>query len=199
MAKNKDGIFSVQSYYLSLDVRGVPLFPSKSIWISNIPNKICFFLWLACLNRIPTVDMLISQGLISPNRCIMCGSNAESANHLLLHCLVASWIWNSMLCSFGLNWTFPSSVLVAWSSWECDSLQNISPKGKLIWRSIPFAVFWSLWSERNLRIFEDVSSEPQKILDSVWFRLYAWTLSLPPFQGTKIHDWAFNWAFIVYL
>lgn len=88
----KDGKFSMQSCFQSLSSWDLNFFPAKCIWNPIIPSKVCFFSWKAVLGRIPAVDLLISHGMITPNRCIMCGTEAESQppSHPLSDCFFPS-------------------------------------------------------------------------------------------------------------
>lgn len=42
----------------------------------------------------------------------MCKANGEDANHLFLHCSVASDLWLMIFCLFGVYWVMPSLVWV---------------------------------------------------------------------------------------
>ncbi|RVW82544.1 hypothetical protein CK203_047064 [Vitis vinifera] len=62
-------------------------FPSRSIWVTRVPTKVCFFAWEATWGRVLTLDRL-QRGLQLPNRCFLCGCEEESVNHILIHCTV---------------------------------------------------------------------------------------------------------------
>lgn len=44
------------------------------------------------------------------NWCFMCKGDEESVNHVLLHCPVASELWNSIFSLFNLSWVMPGAV-----------------------------------------------------------------------------------------
>jgi hypothetical protein len=43
--------------------------------------------------------------------CCMCKKSRESIDHLLLHCEMASVLWNSIFSLVGLAWVMPSCVV----------------------------------------------------------------------------------------
>ena len=68
-------------------------FPWKGIWSVKVPKRVLFFIWIAALGRILTLDNLMRKGLPLVNWCCMCRSNGESVYHVLLHCDVAHALW----------------------------------------------------------------------------------------------------------
>lgn len=84
------GVFSVLSFYRMLEGGGVGVFPWKNIWAVRSPSKIAFFVWTTALNRILTIDNLIRRRHVLVNWCCMCCRDAETVDHLLVHCPVVS-------------------------------------------------------------------------------------------------------------
>jgi hypothetical protein len=72
-------------------------FPWKNVWMTKVPLRVAFFVWLTGLGKIFTMDNLRKQRIIVVNRYCMCKMNEESVDHLL-HCKVACAIWNVFLC-----------------------------------------------------------------------------------------------------
>lgn len=56
------------------------------IWVGLSPLKVKMFGWIAGLQEILTIDNLRLWKMIIVNACPLCLSDAESVNHLLLHC-----------------------------------------------------------------------------------------------------------------
>ena len=52
----------------------------------KVPKKVSFFLWTTTLGKILTLDNLTKRGFSLVNWCCMCRSNAETVDHLLIHC-----------------------------------------------------------------------------------------------------------------
>ncbi|KAM7513904.1 hypothetical protein LguiA_003487 [Lonicera macranthoides] len=104
--------FSCSSFYKSLiDSPTNPQFaPSKVIWAAGIPTKVKVFSWLVAHGRVNTYDMLQKRRpncCLSPSWCVLCKSDAESLNHLLLHCPYSYFIWNKACAEFGFSWAIP--------------------------------------------------------------------------------------------
>ena len=81
--KNKNGTFSVKSFYSSLS-RGIRLpFPARTIWMPWVPIRASFFGWEAAWSTLLTIDRLKRFGWSIPNRCYLCKNEEETTDHLL--------------------------------------------------------------------------------------------------------------------
>lgn len=105
-----------------------------------------------------------------PNVCHLCLQDAESSNHIFIHCLIASEIWELFLKEIGLACVFPKELAVLISSWK---LWRISKNSGILWKLICLAVCWGIWLELNQGMFKDCR-EPaynvfQKAKDLVCF------------------------------
>lgn len=90
------------------------------------------------------------------NICLLCYGDAESIHHILIHCPFVTDIWNAMMHKFDMNLVILSNITTLLSSWKTRAF-NL--KGKVIWSMVPVAVWWSMWRERNNRVFEN-AAEP---------------------------------------
>lgn len=94
--------FIVRSMHEALNTSiGVP-FPSECVWSSQIPTKSVFLLWELWWNRILTIDNLIRRGLVLPNWCCLCRDDAESMDHLFLHCPWSKPFWDNFIWNLGI-------------------------------------------------------------------------------------------------
>lgn len=100
-----------------------------------------------------------------PLLCVMCGRDEESIAQLLLNCCSPRWIWNKVLGAFGLQVGMAMDI-VSW--FQNRGAARHSRIGKLIWNVLFHAVTWSLWLERNQRIFEEKRKPVDKILKYVF-------------------------------
>uniref|UniRef100_A0A2N9J2I5 CobW/HypB/UreG nucleotide-binding domain-containing protein n=1 Tax=Fagus sylvatica TaxID=28930 RepID=A0A2N9J2I5_FAGSY len=64
-------------------------FPWKCIWKVQIPYRVAFFTWVAVL-----------------------------VDHLLLHCPIASELWDFLFCLVGLDWVMLRTVIAMLASWR---------------------------------------------------------------------------------
>ena len=85
-------------------------FPWKRVWKVKVPQRVFFFVWTVVWDRILTGDNLRGRGMDFVDRSIMCRSNGETVDHLLLHSGKAYRLWSLVFRSFGFSWVLPISV-----------------------------------------------------------------------------------------
>ncbi|KAI8026313.1 hypothetical protein LOK49_LG02G00101 [Camellia lanceoleosa] len=163
--------FSVRSFYRCLvgEVGGV--FPWRSIWLSRIPSKVAFFLWTAALGRNLTIDNLVRRGHVLVNQCCMCYVDAETVDHLFLHCSLASRLWGSVCSLFGIPWVQPKGVVDMLWSWRGA---RVGRSRRRVWLLVPSCLLWLVWLERNRRIFQGLQRSVLWLEDRFLVTLYSW-------------------------
>ena len=62
--------------------------------------KISFFAWEASWGKALTLDQIQKRGWALANRCYLCHLNEESIDHLLLHCVKTSALWEMFFFLF---------------------------------------------------------------------------------------------------
>jgi hypothetical protein len=127
--------------------------------------------WTAALGKILTQDNLRKRRVIVINRCCMCKKTEETVDHLLLHCDVASVLWNSLFNRFGMSWVMPRRVIDLLAYWWSSGRS----RSAAVWKTAPICIFWCLWWERNNRSFEDLERSLEEILSLLYHSLYCWT------------------------
>jgi hypothetical protein len=70
---------------------------------------VVFFVWMAALEKILTLDNLRKRNVIVVDWCCMCKKSGESIDHLL-HCEIARELWRSIFQLFGVAWIVPRGV-----------------------------------------------------------------------------------------
>jgi hypothetical protein len=93
-------------------------------------------------------------------------------DHILLHCDVASALWNALFTCFSLYWVMPRRVIDLFACWWKFG----RPRSAGIWKMVPICIFWCVWKEINDRCFEDLKSSMDDILASFFYILYLWTV-----------------------
>ena len=75
----KSGLFDIRSFYNVLqNPSSVVLLPWRSIWCSNAPQRVCFFVWSSAWDKILTCDNLMRRGYNMTSWCCMCGCSGDS-------------------------------------------------------------------------------------------------------------------------
>uniref|UniRef100_A0A2N9EED7 Reverse transcriptase zinc-binding domain-containing protein n=1 Tax=Fagus sylvatica TaxID=28930 RepID=A0A2N9EED7_FAGSY len=185
----KDGVFTSRSFYSALINRRGVSFPWKSIWRVKAPPRVAFFIWTVAWGRILTCDNLMQRGYTMVGWCCMCRCDGETVEHLLLHCSAAQRLWNFVFASFRVHWVLPRKVvdlLFGWYNWFGKNHSHI-------WNLIPMCLMWTVWRERNLRIFEDMSSSPDQLLGNFVTSLFDWSRSWGFTTDTTVTEFAASW------
>jgi hypothetical protein len=165
---SKSGQFAVRSYYGALQVSNRSKFPWKMIWGVKAPRRISFFLWTAARGKILTCDNLMKRGHVLAAWCCMCKNGWETADHLLIHCEVAAALWGFVFQRFGIQWVLPDKVIDLLFGW----FNGFGKHSSDIWNLVPLCLMWSLWQERNSRIFEDKENSLLHLQESFVGLLY---------------------------
>jgi hypothetical protein len=167
---NRKGKFEVRSFYIILTSTVSFPFPWKSIWCTKAPPRVAFFVWLAALGKILTLDSLRKNNMALVNGCGMCKKEEESIDHLLLHCESAQFLWNAFFSRFGLAWVMPRGVVDLLHCWWSGG----RPCNAVVWKMVPLCIMWCLWSERNGRFFEDSERSLEDLLHFFFNTLFTW-------------------------
>lgn len=194
---DKENGFSVTSFLHSLNEGNLIGFPAGFIWDKAIPSKILFLTWKIWWDRIPMLDNLICRGMVSSNYCYMCSNAGESAMHLLVHCKVRAGIWDFFLGCFQIQWVSPASLRIFLACWMHQPLEKINGIVKLCWKLIPAAVCWTIWMERNQRVFNGVSSSHFQLVNSVLSLIYDWISMDPTCSPGPFSSWVFEWDSLI--
>jgi hypothetical protein len=104
----------------------------------------------------------------------MCKKSRELVDYLLLHCEMASALWNIVFSFVGLAWVMPNQVVDLFACWkgQCGRLWEAA-----MWKMVPLCFMWCIWREKNDRCFEDHEQTMGDLRDFLFsFKtLYLWT------------------------
>jgi hypothetical protein len=64
-------------------------------------------------------------------------------------------LWSFIFSLFGVEWVMPQTMLDLLTTWGASFGHGLAKKA---WRLVPHCVLWSIWRERNARLFEDVET-----------------------------------------
>ena len=96
-------------------------FPWKSIWKPLVLSKVDFFLWVATLGNILTVENLENlrkRNIILVSWCCMCKRDEETVDHLMLHCPLGRELWGLIFKLFGVEWVMLRKVVKLLACWQ---------------------------------------------------------------------------------
>ncbi len=164
----KSGQFDVRSFYGAFQASNRSRFPWKIIWGVKASRRISFFLWTAARGKILTYDNLMKRGHVLAAWCCMCKKGWETVDHLLIHCEVAAALWGFIFQRFGIQWVLLAKVMDLLFGW----FNGLGKHSSDIWNLVPHCLMWSLWNERNSRIFEDKEQSLLHLQESFVGQLY---------------------------
>ncbi|CAL1385774.1 unnamed protein product [Linum trigynum] len=151
---NPDTVLSVRSLYRCLTAArfpGVSQFPAKAVWKSVVPLKICGFLWICFHQKILTIDNLKRRGWALANRCELCQKEEESVSHIFVDCDFTKQVWNGVISCCPLERVPSNDITSTIRNWPSDIPDCI--EGWISFCSL-HAICWTVWRERNRRIFD---------------------------------------------
>ncbi|XP_071728557.1 uncharacterized protein [Rutidosis leptorrhynchoides] len=121
------------------------------VWFKGFEPKHAFIVWLAVLDRLNTQERMAKWIHNNNFSCALCGKVKDSISHLFFKCEYSAKVWGDMrkkLLFRGLPDDFHGILL---------GLEKY-PGSKNIWNVINRMVFaacvYSIWQERNKRIFK---------------------------------------------
>ncbi|XP_072088097.1 uncharacterized protein [Arachis hypogaea] len=127
---------------------------TSAIWRGFVPPRIELFSWFVLVERVNTMERLCRLGVIDQhdNMCVLCCKSVEFAFHLFIACELTWQVWCVWLYAFGRTWTMPGTLKQHFESWTNDSQRKNERKR---WFMGFFAVPWTIWLERNGRVFNN--------------------------------------------
>ncbi|GLT60633.1 hypothetical protein SLA2020_333910 [Shorea laevis] len=157
--KNGFGLFPLTNFQVSL-------FPSflKSIWKLGVPPKIKIFMWKVLTNALPVKANLFHKGIVESPVCGLCGGDDESITHMLFTCQYAARTWFASRLAFRPTISSISEMVNWWSfvssQWD-KHIPNIMEETACL--------FWYIWKNRNLGIFQGRTMQPQMVVQKAMF------------------------------
>jgi hypothetical protein len=146
------------------------------VWqLSPPPPQLKFFAWLAIHIRLWTSNRLERRGWTNCGLCPLCKQTQETAAHLLSHCRFTKRLWEMVKVwlgtdSFDTNGWTDDIALQSW--WENMSSTNVPNRKALA--SLTILVSWTIWNERNARVFRNKSTPPLVLLNNIKTEVKLW-------------------------
>ena len=137
------------------------------IWSSDAPLRCKLFSWLAIQGRCLTADVLARRGMIHNEFCSFCLTRPENAVHLLGTCPLALQLWCTILSRAQLPACFTPHATSSLLDWLEDTTKMLPKPQQRNWIALSQLVWWTLWKERNSRIFNRRASTISEIFNRI--------------------------------
>ncbi|CAN4125840.1 unnamed protein product [Withania somnifera] len=111
--------------------------------------RVSCFSWIVAKEACLTLSNLQKRKIQLCSRLPMCKEHFVDVGHLFLHCKVTTQLlsmFSSILC---LSRSMPKSTRELLQYWNKEGMCKKSQK---TWNTIPQAIWWTIWPERNNRI-----------------------------------------------
>ncbi|XP_057720288.1 uncharacterized protein LOC130934768 [Arachis stenosperma] len=147
---------------------------TSAIWKGFVPPRIELFSWFVLVGRVNTKDKLRRLGVINPNdrTCVLCGKSVESAFHLFVGCEISWQVWCAWLFALRRKRIMPGTLKQHFESWTNAAARRGERRR---WVIGFFAVIWTVWLERNDRIFRNQSSRVVDIISKSFLLSDEWS------------------------
>jgi type II secretory pathway component PulJ len=149
-----NGEYSAKSTY-NMMTHGSTTHPlGRAIWKCKATPKSKQYVWLASQDRIWSTERRFRHGLQnnSPS-CEVCLQEEETAEHILLQCVIARETWHICRLKLDLHFEDPTraSVLQEWWTTERNRLRGKEKE----FDTLVCTVSYALWKNRNAWVFGD--------------------------------------------
>ncbi|XP_074313989.1 uncharacterized protein LOC141649193 [Silene latifolia] len=162
----KHGKLQLSLLYDQFRQKGVKVRWVNAVWNRAVLPKHSFIVTLAMQSRLATIDQLIHRGMYLINRCILCKAALETHQHLFFQCPYAATAWQSLL--LWMKITGRTMDLRKEINWIAG--KHVRRHWKARWfMSCLTAMVYSLWEERNLRIFQGIEHDIPYIIRRVQY------------------------------
>ena len=142
-------------------------------WLKHVPLRVSIFVWRLLRNRLPTKDNLVRRRVLHHDDIYCIGSCGvqESTCHLFFRCTIFGGVWHMVYQWLDISFIPPNSVF--------DHLHQFGHMAGLprythsFFRVIWHACVWSVWKERNNKIFKDKAEDLAQLLGKVKFMSFS--------------------------
>lgn len=116
---------------------------------------------------------------------VWCVTNVQRQIIFSLHCEMAWNMWNRLFGFLEENWVSPGD-LGAFLSTKFRGFGR-RKENQTLWLSAVFATLWSIWLERNARVFKSQSLPPH-LWNRITFMASLWVSASGLFKGVSLVD-----------
>ncbi|XP_074277782.1 uncharacterized protein LOC141601403 [Silene latifolia] len=143
-----------------------PVSWAGAVWQRALQPKHSVFLILAMQKKLATIDQLNCRGIQMVNRCVLCKGENENHKHLFFRCSFSQGIWQQILSWMKISGR--TNSLNKEMHWSANRRTRRHWKTKWFLGCLGAAVY-SIWEERNARIFRGLEHSAGTIIKKIQF------------------------------
>jgi hypothetical protein len=142
------------------------------IWNKIAPLKVSLFAWRLLKNKLPSKDNLLHRGMNQLDSVLCVGDCGvvETSDHLFFGCKLATPLWCNIMLWLGISCPVSNSANEHAMQF-CNTYlfrKEVRQGIRVIW----LACCWTIWKERNNRVFSNQGVSADVLLDKV--KTLAW-------------------------
>ena len=135
--------------------------------------------------RLPTKARLFNHGCnLDDVNCVLCSVTKETDDHLLLHCPFSTAVWEWFSSRLGLQLHFSNCG----DFWLNKRKEVRNRDARWVWDALATAISWSIWNERNGRLFNKSFRSIDTVIHAANILLLSWTDSSTAKKRRKLDD-----------
>ncbi|XP_074299777.1 uncharacterized protein LOC141630942 [Silene latifolia] len=162
----KKGCIQLSLLYDKFRRKGNPISWGATVWHRAVLPKHSVFLMLVMQQKLATIDKLNHRGISLVNRCVLCKADNETHKHLFFQCIFSTAIWHQVL--HWLRMQHRTSKLSKEVHWIAG--KKVRKHWKAQWFSSCLgATVYSLWEERNLKIFQGLEHDIDYVVKRIQY------------------------------
>jgi hypothetical protein len=144
------------------------------IWHPQVPLKVSILAWRLLRDKLPTKINLLNRGIITVAdiSCVRGCGNDESVDHLFLHCNFFGAIWYHVRLWLGFSRVDHHNLRDHFLhfTYYLGGMKTRHSFLKLIW----LLCVWLIWKECNNKIFNNIITPIEELVEKVKFHSYWW-------------------------
>ena len=163
------GNFSLASAWHLVRTHGQQWPWAKLLWHQTIPKSYSFLCWRVLWPRLTTLDRVKLHNPEVNQACRFCEDHDETVDHLFLACDFTREIWRC--CCLALHLSFdPNDITFEMVVMRLPQLMGTS-RGGMFARLAFLTWIFSIWEERNARIFDHQSRQLNQVVATIACRV----------------------------
>ncbi|GKV47438.1 hypothetical protein SLEP1_g54342 [Rubroshorea leprosula] len=163
----------------------------KLIWCKLVPDKVSFFGWRLCLDRLPTKWNLQKRGVVLEGGlgCGLCNEGIEDGNHVFCTCPEVWLIWVRVLAWWGMASVLPN-IVGGVAEFFLFGLGRVI--GKELASCIFLVTSWYVWFWRNCRVFKGNMIRRDDLVEMIQAKTFFWIKNYLQGCVFSLVDWKIN-------